>query len=177
MYANNRLAVALTILVLFLISCSNAVPKCPIQLLLLDENLFPSGTQAEQLFSPAPERPKESAGRSYYFPPDLVFHEVINWHSERSAQNEFDLHSKSAFDVDQSMGPWETLDELYISLTAQNYRAACGIAYHIYQCRMLASYNGYSVFFRAFVSDQGITLQKVNELLQAIDERMVQCIE
>jgi hypothetical protein len=75
------------------------------------------------------------------------------------------------------MGPWETPDELYISSSAQNYHAACGIDGQIYQCRMVATYSEYSVFFRSHVSDDGITLSKVNELLQAIDKSMAQCTE
>ena len=177
MHINNRLTVVFVVLVLlFLNSCSGKHPKCPIETLLLDENLFPKGTYAERLISPVAEYPRDSAGRTHYYAPDSVLQEVINWHSEKSAKDEFDLQLKSAFDVDQFMGPWETLDGLYTSPTAQNYYAACGVASHIYQCRMSSTYKGYSVFFRAEVSEQGITLQKVNELLEAIDERMIQCV-
>jgi hypothetical protein len=177
MHTNNRLTVVFVALVLFLNSCSSKPPKCSIETLLLDENLFPKGTHAEPLESPLPEYPKESAAQSFYYAPDLVFQEVINWHSEKFAKDEFDLHLKSAFDVDQFMGPWETPDGLYASSTAQNYHAACGVDSHIYQCRVISTYDGYSVFFRAYVSEQGITLLKVNEFLQAIDERMTQCVD
>jgi hypothetical protein len=177
MHTNNRLTMVFVALLLFLNSCSSKPPKCSIETLLLDENFFPKGTYTERLVSPVPEYPSESAGRTHYYAPDSVLQEVINWHSEKSAKDEFNLLLKSAFDVDQFMGPWEAPDGLYTSLTAQNYYAACGVASHIYQCRMISTYDGYSVFFRAEVSEQGITSQKVNELLQAVDERMTQCVD
>jgi hypothetical protein len=177
MHKANSFAVVIVCLALVLTGCSNRATKCPIETLLLDENLFPKGTHAEPLESPLSEYPKESAARTYYYAPDSVFQEVINWSSDRAAKSEFELRSKSAFDVDKYMGPWETLDELSISSIAQNYHVACGIDGKIYQCRMVATYKGYFVFFRAEVSDQGITLSKVNELLQAIDERMAQCVD
>jgi len=177
MHRNNHFVMFFATLILFLNSCSSKPPKCPIETLLLDENFFPQGTHAEQLFSPVPEYPSESAGRTHYYAPDMVLQLVVNWHSGKSAKDEFDFQLTSAFDVDQYMGPWETPDGLYTSSIAQNYHAACGVASHLYQCRMISTYGGYSVFFRAYVSEQGITLQKVNELLQAIDERMTQCVD
>lgn len=177
MNTTNRFVVVFVSLSLILIGCSSRATKCPIKTLLLDEKLFPKDTHAEQLFSPVPEDPSESAGRTYYYAPDSVFQEVINWHSVSAAKSAFDLESKSAFDVDKYMGPWWTPNDLYISPIASNYKAACGVDSTIYQCRMVATYGSYSVFFRAEVSDQGITQSKVNELLQAIDKRMSQCVK
>ena len=167
----------LTGLMLILVGCSDRVSTCPIETLLLSESLFPEGTHAEPLESPLPEYPKESAAQTFYYAPDAVFHEVVKWHSARDAKREYNLRVKSAFDVDKYMGPWETPDGLYISSLAQNYQMACGIDGKLYQCRMVATYGDYFVFFRAYVSEHGITLAKVNEMLQAIDERMAQCID
>jgi len=175
MHITNRFVIVWVGLVLVLTSCAQTSSKCAIESLILDGSLFPEGTHAERLISPVSEQPQESAAQTFYYAPDAVFHEVVNWHSTRAAKREYDLTVKSAFDVDNYMGPWEIPDGLYISSLAQNYHAACGVAHKIYQCRMTATYRGYSVFFRAYVSDQGITLAKVNELLQAIDERMTQC--
>ncbi len=164
-------------LALVLSGCASKPAKCPITTLILNESLFPKGTHAEQLFSPVPEDPEESAGQSFYYAPDSIFQEVINWHSEMGARREFNLQQRSAFDVDQYMGPWWTPNDLYISSKAQNYHAACGVDGKIYQCRMVATYGGYSVFFRAEVSEQGITMSNVNELLRAIDQRMTECAD
>ncbi len=164
-------------LALVLNGCTSRPAKCPITTLILDENLFPKGTYAEPLESPLPEHPQEGAARSFYLAPDSVFQEIINWQSTADAKSEFDLHLKSAFDVDKYMGPWWTPNDLYISSNAQNYHAACGVDGKIYQCRMVATYGGYSVFFRAEVSEQGITMSNVNELLRAIDQRMTECAD
>jgi hypothetical protein len=160
-----------------MVGCAKAPPKCAIETLILDENLLPEGTYAERLISPVSERPQESVAQTFYYAPDAVLHEVVNWRSTRAAKREYDLTVKSAFDVDNYMGPWDIPDGMFISSTAQNYYAACGVAHKVYQCRMVATYGEYSVFFRSYVSDKGITLPKVNELLQAIDERMAQCVE
>lgn len=175
MQKSNWFTVFFISLALALNGCASKPAECPIATLILDENLFPPGTHAEPLESPLPEHPQEGAARSFYLAPDAVFEEVINWRSTTDAKGEFDLHLKSAFDVDQYMGPWWTPNDLYISSKAQNYHAACGVDGKIYQCRMVATYGGYSVFFRAEVSEQGITMSNVNDLLRAIDQRMAEC--
>jgi len=161
---------------LLLVGCAKAPPKCKIETLILDEKLLPEGTYVERLISPISEKPMESAARSFYYAPYDIFHAVINWHSTRSAKKDFDNYLETAFDTDKYMGPWETPSEMYSSPIADNYHVACGIDGE-YQCRLAATYGDYSVYFRAGVGKEGITLQKVNELLQAIDERMAQCVE
>ncbi len=155
--------------------CRGAPPECPIETLILSGNSFPKGTYAEPLESPLPEYLQEGAARSFYLAPDSVFQEVIDWRLPARAKGEYDLQLRSAFDVDKYMGPWWTPEDLYVSSTASNYHAACGFDLNIYQCRMVATYGGYSVFFRAEASGQGITMSNVNELLRAIDQRMVEC--
>jgi len=160
---------------LVLTGCVSTRSKCPIETLLVDQQLFPDGTHAEPLESPLPEYPAESAARTFYYAPDSVFQEVVNWRSGTYARREFDLNLRSAFDVDKYRGPWSTPNDLYVSSVAQDYHAACGVAGQVFQCRMVATYDGYSVLFRAEVSEQGITMSKVDELLHAIDRRMADC--
>ncbi len=161
---------------LILGGCAGKPAKCPITSLVLDPTLFPPGTHAEPLESPLPEYRQEGAARSFYLAPDSVFEEVIDWRSATDAKGEFDLHLKSAFDVDKYMGPWETPSSLFVSSVASNYHAACGLDSKVYQCRMVATYGGYSVFFRAEISEQAISMSLVNELLRVIDDRMTQCM-
>ncbi len=163
--------------ILVLTGCVSKSSICPIETLILNENLFPTGTHAEPLESPLPEFPKESAAQSFYYAPDSVYQEVVKFRSARAAKDELEYYTKAIFDVDKYMGPWLTPEDLYFSSFANNYRAACGIDGQIYQCRMLATYKGYFVFFRAEVSPQGITMTKVNELLQNIDQRMAECTD
>jgi hypothetical protein len=142
--------------------------------LIIDEHLLPEGTYVERLISPISEKPKESAARSFYYAPYDIFHVVINWHSARAAKREFNNDLEAAFDTDKYMGPWETPSIMYRSLIADNYQVACGTDGD-YQCRLAATYGDYSIYFRASVGKEGITLQKVNEFLQAIDETMAKC--
>jgi len=133
-------------LIFLLTGCTSKPSKCAIESLILEESVFPNETFIEQLISPLPDEPKESAARSFYYAPDAVYHEVINWHSVNAAKRDFESKLKSVFDVDKYMGPWESPDGLYISPMAENYQVACGIAHKIYQCRMIATYSRYSVF-------------------------------
>jgi len=144
--------------------------------LILDEHLLPEGTHAERLISPVSEKPQESVARSFYYAPYSIFHMVINWHSARAAESEFNNHLEIAFDTDKYMGPWKTPSKMYSSPIADNYYAACGTDLGFYQCRLVATYGEYSVYFRADVGEEGITLLKVNEFLQAIDQTMAECI-
>jgi hypothetical protein len=145
--------------------------------LILDEHLLPEETYVERLISPISERPKESVARSFYYAPYDIFHAVINWHSSQSAKDDFNNYLETAFDTDKYMGPWETPSKMYSSPIADNYYAACGIDHSQYQCRLAATYGDYSVYFRAGVGEEGITLLKVNEILQAIDETMAKCVK
>jgi hypothetical protein len=176
MWKTNRFVIAWIMSALVLTSCTKTQSKCPIESLIIDEHLFPEGTYAESLISPISGKPKESVARSFYYAPYDIFHAVINWHSSRSAKGEFNNDIETGFDTDQYMGPWETPSKVYSSAVADNYYVACGIVHGDYQCRLAATYGNYSVYFRADVGEEGITLQKVNEILQAIDETMAKCV-
>jgi hypothetical protein len=102
---------------------------------------------------------------------------VIHWHSTGSAKSEFDNYLETAFDTDKYMGPWEIPSEMYSSAIADNYHVACGTVHDVYQCRLAATYDEYSVYLRVDVGEEGIILLRVNEILQAIDERMAQCVD
>lgn len=176
MWRISRFVITWMVLGLILTSCAQTQPKCAIESLIIDEHLLPEGTYVERLISPISEKPDESAARSFYYAPYDIFHAVINWHSTRSAKREFNNYLETAFDTDKYMGPWETPSEMYGSPIADNYHAACGTDHGVYQCRLAATYGDYSVYLRAAVGEEGITLLKVDEILQAIDETMAKCI-
>jgi hypothetical protein len=160
----NRFVIAWIVSVFVLASCTETQSKCPIESLIIDEHSLPEGTYAERLISPISEKPKESVARSFYYTPYDIFHAVINWHSARAAKSDFDNYL-------------ETPSQMYNSATADNYLAACGTSDGRYQCRLAATYEGYSVYFRADVGEEGITLTKVNEILRTIDETMAACVK
>ena len=177
MWTTKRFVITWIVLILGLTSCAKTQAKCPIESLIIDEHLLPEGTYAERLISPISEKPKESVARSFYYAPYPIFHAVIDWNSARFAKGEFNNYLETAFDTDKYMGPWETPSKMYSSQIADNYYAACGIDHGEYQCRLAATYGDYSVYFRAGVGEEGITLVKVNEILQAIDETMAKCVK
>jgi hypothetical protein len=163
--------------ILFLVSCTDKkTDKCPVETIILNENPFPEGTHAEELFSPVPDENIDSVERSFYFASDLAYQEVIHWDSAGDTKRYFDFRARSVFDVDKYMGPWTIPPELnYTSVTADKYRVACGVAHGVYQCRMIATYNEYFVFFRSYVTDHGISLSAFNQLLKAIDVKLTLC--
>jgi hypothetical protein len=177
MHTANRFVLSCIVFLFLFASCQETQSNCAIENLLLDEKTLPEGTVAERLISPVSEKPDESVARSFYSAPYDIFQMVINWRSDQSARNEYDNYINSAFDSDKYMGPWETPKEMYISTIADNYHIACGNVHSVYQCRFAATYGSYSVFLRADVGSEGITLQKVNEMVQSIDELISQCME
>jgi len=155
--------------------CAGRSAGCPIETLTFDEYMFPLGTHFEPLVSPVPEKPQESIGQALYFAPDYVFLMVIHWHSIRATTIEFNDYTDIAFEFDEFEGPWIALDNLYMSESADHYYTACGLGHGIYQCKMVATYGEYSVYLRADISEQGISLELFNDLLQSIDRKMDQC--
>jgi len=170
--------ITFTVLSLLLVGCTyKKVENCSIQTLILDEKHFPQGTHAEELFSPVPEEPIDSAERSFIYADDLAFQEVIHWDSAELAKGYFDLRAKSVFDVDKYMGPWTNPPELdYFSAIADKYLVACGVDSGIYQCRMIATYGDYFVFFRSYVTEQAISIPIFEQLLRTIDGNMTECL-
>jgi hypothetical protein len=73
------------------------------------------------------------------------------------------------------MGPWEVPKELYTISNADDYHTACGTAHGSKQCRLLATYKEYLVYMNFDASTEEVPIAKFNELLKAIDERMLYC--
>jgi hypothetical protein len=75
------------------------------------------------------------------------------------------------------MGPWEIPEEIeFTSSVADELLLGCGVAHNVYQCRMIAVYESYFIYFKADVSEGGITLQDVEKMLSGIDDRMEVCL-
>ena len=80
--------------------------------------------------------------------------------------------------MDEEEGPWERPEEIdYVSPIADNYEFACGKLYRDYKCVLVATYDEYFVLFQAQVSKGGITLEMVEEMLIAMDQRMAECLQ
>jgi hypothetical protein len=142
--------------------------------LLLDPSLFPPGTYAEKIMPPDSDDPAYS--RSFDYGNDAVFQEVSLWSYPQAAKDQYNFLKKTTFEVGKDWGPWSIPPELsQLKLRADQYRIGCGIALHEYLCFMIATYQDYFVFFRSYISEHRITLPIVAKLVQAIDDRMMQC--
>ena len=151
--------------------------KCDVKDMLLDKMDFPKGTLTDDPSSPVAEYPTESAGVTASFLNDLIYQVVGRYSSVKSAERKFTENLTYYFKGDDFEGPWETLVEIsYESPFAQKYHVACGNLSQGYQCRMIGQYNEYYVFFFAYISENGITLESFQDLLMKIDEHMAQCI-
>lgn len=161
---------------LFLGSCTSKKPDCKITQLLLDEKLLPSDTYVEPIVSPIPDQPEESFAQGFLYKHDDISYMVTRWSSKNMANNEFTDFKKVAFVSDEYRGPWETPSEVYVrSETADNYFVSCGTVDGNYQCRMVATYREYLVYLRASISDDGIDISTLNELLLDIDKNFMKC--
>jgi hypothetical protein len=174
-----RFYVLCSILILsFLITgCSSREAKCSIETLVLSGNIFPEGTFVGRLERGVHKEATESAYIHFSHGSNDVINWVDYWRSEKAAKQEFEDMLETVFDVDQYMGPWDTPKDLYTSSEADNYHVACGMVDKQYQCRLVATYKEYSVYLKVEVSDQWITLSKVDEMLRAIDKQMVECTQ
>ena len=168
-------------LVSFLLaSCGLTQPlsKCDIKDMLLNEADFPQGTIINDLSSPVAEYPAESASFTASFMNNSIYHVVGKYSSDNRAERKFTERFDLYFKKDGFEGPWQTPTELsYISPFAQKYHVACGNILEEYQCRMIGQYDEYYVFFFAYISDNGITLDTFQDLLPKIDSHMAQCLQ
>jgi len=168
--------ILITLINSMLISGCRSGRNCPITSLLLEKSEFPPGATADSISSPLSEKPKESAARDYWSGTP-AYHYVGRYPSLILSKENYREIDERTFNTGKHDGPWVTPEELtYISPIADEYHVACGMAGAWYQCRMFGRYGEYHVLFWAYISDQGITIQTFESLLQAIDTKMVQCL-
>ncbi len=163
-----------------LVSCTNSQPtsECQINELILDKSDFPSGTVVDDISSPIDEYPSESAGRTAGYGKSLIYHVVGNYSSIRQAKLKYSNEDKYKFESDKYRGPWVTPEEItYESPIADQYHIACGPVQTEYQCRMIARYEEYYVFFFAYVSEDGLNFNHLQEMLKSIDKKMEACLQ
>lgn len=152
--------------------------SCPVESLILDEKLLPEDRSVDPIHSPAYGETDESASRNLYYKNDVIYNLVIRRVSKKQAIYRFEHWVEIAFDVDENEGPWERPEEIdYVSPIADNYEFACGKSNIDYVCTLVATYDEYFVLFLVEVSKQGITLEKVEEMLIAMDQRMAECLQ
>lgn len=164
-----------------LVSCNflQAGPECKVESMLLTKDDLPAGTILGNVSSPIAEMPENSTGFTSSYGESAIYHEVARFPWISSAENEFESAKKRASIQTKYDGPWEIPPELSYTASSifQKYYVACGKVSEKYQCRMIGQYDEYYVFFFAYISDNGITFEILNDLLQKIDEQMAQCLQ
>jgi hypothetical protein len=162
-------------------ACAPVMParKCSALSMLLTQADYPTGTILNDSdTSPVADMPRDSAGFSANYRGSSMYYEVARYKSIDSAKSYFLDSSKMFSKKTDFQGPWEIPAELtYSSRIAQQYHVACGKMGQEYQCRMIGQYEEYGVFFFAYITDNGVTFDILNDLLQKIDARMEMCLK
>ena len=167
-------------LVCLLVSCTSTRIErtCDLETILLVQHDFPTGTVVNQISSPIADMPTESAGLSASYVDSSMYHEVARYYSSVNAENKFQEVRDVLYRQTEYRGPWKTPKELsYVNLNAQQYYVACGEVGDNYQCRMIGQYGEYYIFFSAYISNKGVTLDVLSGLLQSLDNHMAQCLQ
>jgi hypothetical protein len=153
--------------------------KCKVESMLLKKGDFPQHTLVDDIRSPIAEMPDESAGFTATYGRSLIYYEASRFPGTVSAEKEFANEKRRASVLTEYSGPWETPPELsHKSSIFKNYYVACGKIINMgYQCRMIGQYDEYYVFFFAYISNEGMTYNIFNNLLQTIDLRAEQCLK
>lgn len=164
-----------------LVACVFVLPErnCEVGSMLLSEGDFPVGTIVNSDRSSVAEMPEESAGFTADYGGSAMYHVIGRYPTISIAENEFEKKRELYFVQTEYEGPWETPPEVHhVSSIFQKYHVACGEKLHgKYQCLMIGQYDEYYVFFFAYISDNGVTFDILNDLLQKIDARMEQCLQ
>ena len=151
---------------------------CPIKQLLLDQSDYPSSSIFDTIDSPIADKPLESAGQSAYYQDSWTDQTVVRYFSSDNAIAEYDKVQKIVFDSDEIIGLWETPSGLDLSnLSADRHEIACGnVVSFGKRCYMIAQYEEYYVFFRADISNNGVTRELFRDLVLKIDDEVSSCV-
>lgn len=167
-------------LIYALVSCvtfPNGV--CAVESMILTKEDLPEGSIVGPLESHIAEWPYISAGVDASYHDSSILHIVGRYPTTDSAKKEFEIYKQSSSRQTSTNGPWERPTGLsFKTRIFENYYVACSERQILgYQCRMMGQYQEYYVFFFAYITDTGITLDSMNQLLEKIDARMEKCLK
>jgi hypothetical protein len=162
---------------------------CPIRTLVLDASPFPPGASAGTLLSPAPRGPLEfessqTASRAIYLRGGIAVYSVFRYRTAARAAEEFRWDREVKFTERSAgpgglpaLGPWNTPTELtYRSPIAQQFYVGCGPEGDVPTCRMIARYAEYYVYLNVQMSAANMTIEALEDVLRAIDDKMAGCL-
>lgn len=103
---------------------------------------------------------------------------VISYPSADRAREKLDERQGAIFHPSEVHGEWEVLPVSNLNdLSADQYKIACGnVVSFGKRCYLIGQYEEYYVFFRADISNDGITREMFRDLVLKIDNRMSACI-
>ena len=148
----------------------------PVEVLLIDESVFPPGWQADITGPSSPPNAPldhydsiERIELFFYAHGSVAFQEIHRFASVRGAAREFE-HRRSIFFPSEA---WVVPVELaYQSPTADRFYLACSVERAIPMCRAIWQYEEYFVRFNTHMSPEFMTYSDLERVLRAIDERM-----
>jgi hypothetical protein len=161
-------------------------PPVELYALLVDASVFPEGWQLWRGPQPIPEQ-ERGERESYYvtfryegLEPGIVgaSHEAFRYRNEIEAANSFSRHG---FLNRHVITPWALPDEWsYESPVADRFKFACAevdILGSYWICEAVGQYDEFISVFYTLLSPEYMTLEDVERILVAIDDRMAFYLE
>jgi len=155
----------------------------PIEDLLIDESVFPSGwstnSDGPKLIARAPlggTKSVESVEESFYAHGGSAGERIRRFRTAQSAAEEFERQTRLVFRDGEFNTPWMTPQELsYESQVADQFYCACSV-YESQpwwpRCACIAQYDVYFVHVSAPMLPGLMTYADLEQILESIDEKM-----
>jgi hypothetical protein len=169
---------------LFLAGCASKTDlrpqrDCPIKELLLDQSDYPPDSVFDTIDSPIADKPLESAGQSAYYKNSWTDQTVVRYYSNDNAIAEYEKVQKIVFDPREVVGSWKIPPVLgFNNLSLDRYEIACGNVISFGErCYMIGQNEEYYIFFRANISNDGVTYELFRDLVLKIDNEVASCVD
>lgn len=189
-----RIIVLITCLVLAMSSCGQdrAIPastSASLRKCLVDLSDFPPGWSlgfGPDWYSvpgqilPGRARAGVSVDFSHGESSAVARHEILAYKTERRAADEFNRQQPATYFSASRLTPWQTPDGFsYASPVADQFRLACaeidGHDQVFHLCIAMGQYGAHLSTFATWTSPDYMTYANLEQLLTAIDERMLNC--
>jgi hypothetical protein len=165
---------------IFKLQPSVPVPTIPASAFLLEADVFP-----KKWVSFSDESGVMVAGRSFGIPnaPGQVFQEVYRRPNNKKASEKFEVYLEGEFNVSIKYQPAvpfaPPLEIPFKSKIADEYYFACGVN-EVPQCKMLARYRNYFVFFYFDLSTKeslgGLTYSEIEHVLESLESKVSEAL-
>lgn len=150
---------------------------CSMKSILLAKKDLPAKTVYHIVDSPVDKVLELSAAFNASLNGSAIYQEIGQYPDGDTVEKEFARQKKMASGPAEYGGMWDTPSALSRSSSFfYNEHVTCGNALQgEYQCRMIGQRGDYYMFFSATITEDGITLDIFNDLMEKIDTRLEQC--